>query len=97
MWPAQPTRARRYLAEYAAGIMPGNSALIFRRGPLPFHDGLAWVSQIVTRAQEQRGCPSGAGILLPGNLTLRKLEVSPASEYRLYTRHAVLVCFLPAL
>lgn len=36
-----------YLAVYVAGIVLGNSAIVFQRGTFLFHDGLAWVSQIV--------------------------------------------------
>ncbi len=36
-----------FLAIYLAGIVIGNSRLIFQRGTLLFHDGLAWVGQIL--------------------------------------------------
>lgn len=36
-----------FLAVYVAGIVLGNSSLVFQRGTLLFHDGLAWISQIV--------------------------------------------------
>ncbi|HET6568251.1 MAG TPA: potassium/proton antiporter [Rhodothermales bacterium] len=36
-----------FLAVYVAGIVLGNSHLVFQRGTLLFHDGLAWISQIV--------------------------------------------------
>lgn len=36
-----------YMAVYVAGIVLGNSGLVFQRGTLLFHDGMAWVSQIV--------------------------------------------------
>lgn len=39
--------ASGFLAVYLAGIVLGNSNLVFRRGVLVFHDGLAWLSQIV--------------------------------------------------
>src|SRR5690606_40103891 len=39
--------ASGFLAVYLAGIVLGNSHLVFRRGVLVFHDGLAWLSQIV--------------------------------------------------
>lgn len=35
-----------FLAVYLAGIMLGNSRLVFARGTLLFHDGLAWAAQI---------------------------------------------------
>jgi potassium/hydrogen antiporter len=36
-----------FLAVYIAGIVIGNSRVVFQRGTLLFHDGLAWVGQIV--------------------------------------------------
>ncbi len=36
-----------FLSVYLAGIVLGNSRLVFRRGILLFHDGLAWTAQIV--------------------------------------------------
>lgn len=36
-----------YLAVYVAGIVLGNSSIVFQRGTFLFHDGLAWISQIV--------------------------------------------------
>src|SRR5690606_15135288 len=36
-----------YLAVFVAGIVLGNSAIVFKRGTFLFHDGLAWISQIV--------------------------------------------------
>jgi potassium/hydrogen antiporter len=36
-----------FLAVYIAGIVIGNSRVVFHRGTLLFHDGLAWVGQIV--------------------------------------------------
>jgi potassium/hydrogen antiporter len=35
-----------FLAVYLAGIVIGNSRVVFQRGTLLFHDGLAWVGQI---------------------------------------------------
>lgn len=35
-----------FLAIYLAGIVMGNSPLVFRRGILLFHDGAAWMAQI---------------------------------------------------
>jgi cell volume regulation protein A len=35
-----------FLAVYVAGIVIGNSPIVFQRGTYLFHDGLAWVSQI---------------------------------------------------
>lgn len=35
-----------FLAIYIAGIVLGNSRLVFQRGSFLFHDGLAWVGQI---------------------------------------------------
>ena len=35
-----------FLAVYVAGIVLGNSAMVFRRGTVLFHDGLAWACQI---------------------------------------------------
>ena len=35
-----------FLAVYVAGIVLGNSKLVFRRGTLLFHDGVAWAGQI---------------------------------------------------
>jgi cell volume regulation protein A len=35
-----------FLAVYIAGIVLGNSRLVFRHGTLVFHDGLTWMSQI---------------------------------------------------
>ncbi|MBA4157496.1 MAG: potassium/proton antiporter [Gemmatimonadetes bacterium] len=36
-----------FLAIYLAGIVIGNSRLVFQRGTFLFHDGLAWVGQIL--------------------------------------------------
>jgi potassium/hydrogen antiporter len=36
-----------FLAVYIAGIVIGNSRVVFQRGTFLFHDGLAWVGQIV--------------------------------------------------
>lgn len=36
-----------FLAVYLAGIVLGNSNIVFHRGILRFHDGAAWLSQIV--------------------------------------------------
>lgn len=36
-----------FLAVYLAGIVLGNNRLVFKRGTLLFHDGLAWAGQIV--------------------------------------------------
>jgi potassium/hydrogen antiporter len=36
-----------FLAVYLAGLVIGNSRVVFQRGTLLFHDGLAWVGQIV--------------------------------------------------
>ncbi len=36
-----------FLAVYIAGIIVGNGKLVFKRGVMFFHDGLAWVSQII--------------------------------------------------
>jgi potassium/hydrogen antiporter len=36
-----------FLAIYLAGIVIGNSRVIFQRGTFLFHDGIAWVGQIV--------------------------------------------------
>lgn len=36
-----------FLAVYVAGIVLGNSPLVYRRGILLFHDAAAWLSQIV--------------------------------------------------
>lgn len=36
-----------FLAVYIAGVVLGNSSMVYKRGTLLFHDGLAWVSQIV--------------------------------------------------
>ncbi|HEX6939924.1 MAG TPA: potassium/proton antiporter [Longimicrobiales bacterium] len=36
-----------FLAVYLAGIVIGNSRIVFPRGILLFHDGMAWLSQIV--------------------------------------------------
>lgn len=36
-----------FLAVYLAGIVIGNSRVVFRRGILLFHDGAAWLAQIV--------------------------------------------------
>jgi potassium/hydrogen antiporter len=36
-----------FLAVYIAGIILGNSRIVFQRGTFVFHDGLAWVGQIV--------------------------------------------------
>lgn len=36
-----------YLAVYVAGIVLGNSPIVFKRGTFLFHDGIAWISQIV--------------------------------------------------
>lgn len=36
-----------FLAIYVAGVVLGNSKLVFQRGSLLFHDGLAWTGQIV--------------------------------------------------
>lgn len=36
-----------FLAVYLAGIVVGNSNVVFHRGILRFHDGAAWLSQIV--------------------------------------------------
>lgn len=35
------------LAVYLAGIVIGNSRVVFQRGTFLFHDGIAWVSQII--------------------------------------------------
>jgi len=35
-----------FLAVYIAGIVVGNRPLVFRRGIVMFHDGMAWLSQI---------------------------------------------------
>lgn len=35
-----------FLAVYVAGIVLGNSKLVFQRGTLLFHDGIAWAGQI---------------------------------------------------
>lgn len=35
-----------FLAIYVAGIVLGNSKLVFQRGTMLFHDGLAWAGQI---------------------------------------------------
>ncbi len=35
-----------FLAVYLAGIVIGNSQIVFKRGILRFHDGAAWLSQI---------------------------------------------------
>ncbi|HUP18480.1 MAG TPA: potassium/proton antiporter, partial [Gemmatimonadota bacterium] len=36
-----------FLSVYLAGIVLGNSQIVFRRGILLFHDGVAWTAQIV--------------------------------------------------
>lgn len=36
-----------FLAVYLAGIWIGNHRIVFQRGTLLFHDGLAWIGQIV--------------------------------------------------
>lgn len=36
-----------FLAIYVAGIVLGNSKLVFHKGTLLFHDGIAWAGQIV--------------------------------------------------
>lgn len=36
-----------FLAVYVAGIVLGNSSIVFRRGIFSFHDALAWLGQIV--------------------------------------------------
>lgn len=36
-----------FLAVYIAGILLGNSDLVFKRGTFLFHDAIAWLSQIV--------------------------------------------------
>ncbi|OQX67504.1 MAG: K+/H+ antiporter [Sorangiineae bacterium NIC37A_2] len=36
-----------FLAVYIAGIVLGNSKLVFQKGTLLFHDGIAWAGQIV--------------------------------------------------
>lgn len=36
-----------FLAVFVAGIVIGNRAIVFQRGTLVFHDGMAWLSQIV--------------------------------------------------
>src|SRR5690606_18996897 len=36
-----------FLAVYVAGIVLGNSKLVFQKGTLLFHDGIAWAGQIV--------------------------------------------------
>ncbi len=36
-----------FLAVYIAGIVMGNSRIVFRRGVFLFHDAVAWLSQIV--------------------------------------------------
>jgi len=36
-----------FLAVYLAGVVLGNNRLVFKRGTLLFHDGLAWAAQIV--------------------------------------------------
>lgn len=36
-----------FLAVYLAGIVIGNSRLVFQRGILLFHDAIAWLSQII--------------------------------------------------
>src|SRR5690606_20947550 len=35
-----------FLAVYAAGIVLGNSKVVFQKGTLLFHDGIAWAGQI---------------------------------------------------
>jgi cell volume regulation protein A len=35
-----------FLSVYVAGIWVGNSRIIFQRGTLLFHDGIAWISQM---------------------------------------------------
>lgn len=35
-----------FLAIFVAGVMIGNSKIVFQRGVFMFHDGLAWMSQI---------------------------------------------------
>ena len=35
-----------FLAIYVAGLVLGNSKLVFQRGTLAFHDGIAWAGQI---------------------------------------------------
>lgn len=36
-----------FLAVYIAGIVLGNSTLVFKRGTFLFHDAIAWLSQII--------------------------------------------------
>ncbi len=36
-----------FLAVYVTGMVIGNSRIVFHRGTLLFHDGLAWIAQIV--------------------------------------------------
>jgi cell volume regulation protein A len=36
-----------FLSVYVAGIVMGNSRLVFQRGTLLLHDGLAWIAQMV--------------------------------------------------
>lgn len=35
-----------FLAIYVAGVVIGNSRIVFQRGTLLFHDGIAWIGQI---------------------------------------------------
>lgn len=75
-----------FLAVYVAGILLGNSRLVFKRGTFLFHDGMAWISQIVmfvvlgllsTPSELIR--VSGQGLLIAAVLILvaRPLAVAP--------------------
>lgn len=75
-----------FLAIYIAGVVLGNSKLVFQRGTLLFHDGIAWAGQIamfvvlgLLSTPSALVQVSGSGLLVAGALMLlaRPIAVIP--------------------
>src|SRR5690606_10811941 len=93
-----------YLAIYLAGIVLGNSRIVFARGTFLFHDGLAWTSQItmfvvlgLLSNPSELLLVSWQGLALAGVLIFvaRPLVVAPLlAPFRFSFREIVLVSWV---
>jgi cell volume regulation protein A len=90
-----------FLSVYIAGIVAGSGRLPFRRGILLFHDGLAWLSQMVMflllgllSFPSRLAAAAGSGMLIAAALTLVARPVAVAAclfPFRFTTREIAFI------